>query len=408
MSDITATVEAVWRIEGAQVVATLARVTGDVGLAEDLAQDAVTDALTQWPESGVPRNAGAWLTAVAKRRAIDTWRRRDRLQERYRTMAHDLTEATEDEWRPIEDDVLRLVFTACHPVLSREAQVCLTLRVVSGLTTAEIARIMLVPVPTVQARITRAKKTLAASRVRFEAPDHTEWRERLGGVLSVVYAVFTEGYAATSGERWIRPELALEALRLGRVLARLLPAEPEAHGLVALLEFQSSRFPARVAADGSPVLLAEQDRTRWDRSLIGRGRAALATADAIGGGRGSYALQAGIAECHAVAPSVEETDWERIVLLYEALGRIAPSPIVELNRAVAVSQATGPASALRIVDRLSSAGALRGSHLLPSVRGELLAQLGRTEEARSELVTAAGLAGNEREAEVLRAKAAAL
>lgn len=408
MSDITATVEAVWRIEGAQVVATLARVTGDVGLAEDLAQDAVTDALAQWPDSGVPRNPGAWLTAVAKRRAIDAWRRRDRLQERYRAMAHDLTEATEDEWRPIEDDVLRLVFTACHPVLSREAQVCLALRVVSGLTTAEIARIMLVPVPTVQARITRAKKTLAASRVRFEAPDHTEWRERLGGVLSVVYAVFTEGYAATSGERWIRPELALEALRLGRVLARLLPAEPEAHGLVALLEFQSSRFPARVAADGSPVLLAEQDRTRWDRSLIGRGRAALATADAIGGGRGSYALQAGIAECHAVAPSVEETDWERIVLLYEALGRIAPSPIVELNRAVAVSQATGPASALRIVDRLSSAGALRGSHLLPSVRGELLAQLGRTEEARSELVTAAGLAGNEREAEVLRAKAAAL
>ncbi|WP_256838052.1 RNA polymerase sigma factor [Ornithinimicrobium faecis] len=408
MSDIRGTVDAVWRIEGAQVVATLARMTGDLGLAEDLAQEAVADALTQWPEAGVPRNAGAWLTAVAKRRAIDTWRRQERLQERYRTMAHDLTEAAEDEWQPIEDDMLRLVFTACHPVLSREAQVCLTLRVVGGLTSEEIARIMLVPVPTVQARITRAKKTLAASRVPFEAPEQTEWRDRLGGVLGVVYAVFTEGYAATSGQRWIRPDLANEALRLGRVLARLLPRESEVHGLVALMEFQASRFAARVAADGSPVLLADQDRSRWDRAQIRRGQAALARADQVGRGRGSYALQAALAECHAVARSVAETDWERIVLLYEALGRIAPSPVVELNRAVAVSMATGPASALRIVDQLSSAGTLRGSHLLPSVRGELLAQLGRTEEARSELVTAAGLASNEREAEVLRAKAADL
>ncbi|WP_114905588.1 RNA polymerase sigma factor [Ornithinimicrobium murale] len=408
MTDIQGTVEAVWRIEGAQVVATLARVTGDLGLAEDLAQEAVADALTQWPESGVPRNAGAWLTAVAKRRAIDTWRRQDRLRERYRTMAHELSETTEDEWQPIEDDVLRLVFTACHPVLSREAQVCLTLRVVSGLTTEEIARIMLVPVPTVQARITRAKKTLAASRVPFQAPEPAEWSARLSGVLGVVYAVFTEGYAATSGERWIRPDLALEALRLGRVLARLLPREPEVHGLVALMEFQASRFGARTAGDGSPVLLADQDRSRWDRAQIRRGQAALALADEVGRGRASYALQAAIAECHAVARSVEETDWDRIVLLYEALGRVAPSPVVELNRAVAVSMATGPASALRIVDRLSCAGQLRGSHLLPSVRGELLAQLGRTEEARSELVTAAGLARNEREAEVLRAKAARL
>lgn len=405
VTDIRGTVEAVWRIEGAQVVATLTRMTGDLGLAEDLAQEAVADALTQWGASGVPHNAGAWLTAVAKRRAIDTWRRRDRLAERYRAIAHDLAEAAEDEWQPIEDDMLRLVFTACHPVLSREAQVSLTLRVVSGLTTAEIARIMLVPVPTVQARITRAKKTLAASHVPFEAPEPAQWGERLSGVLSVVYALFTEGYAATSGDRWIRPDLAHEALRLGRVLARLLPREAEAHALVALMEFQASRFAARVAPDGSPVLLGDQDRSRWDRAQIRRGREALARADAIGGGRASYALQAAIAQCHAVARSVQDTDWDRVVVLYEALGRLAPSPVVELNRAVAVCQATGPASALRIVDHLSSSGQLRGSHLLPSVRGELLAQLGRREEARSELITAATLAGNEREAQVLRDKA---
>lgn len=408
MTDIRGTVDAVWRIEGAQVVATLARMTGDLGFAEDLAQEAVADALTQWPESGVPRNAGAWLTAVGKRRAIDAWRRRDRLAERYRTMAHDLAEAAEDEWQPIEDDVLRLVFTACHPVLSREAKVCLTLRVVSGLTTEEIARIMLVPVPTVQARITRAKKTLAASRVPFEAPDPAQWRERLSGVLSVVYALFTEGYAATSGDRWIRPDLANEALRLGRVLARLLPREAETHGLLALMEFQASRFVARVAPDGTPVLLGDQDRSRWDRAQIRRGQDALARADAVGSGRASYALQAAIAQCHAVARSVEDTDWDKVVVLYEALGRLAPSPVVELNRAVAVAQATGPASALRIVDRLAASGHLQGTHLLPSVRGELLARLGRTHEARSELVTAAGLARNDREAEVLRAKAAAL
>lgn len=408
MADIQRTVDAVWRIESARIVATLARFTGDVGLAEDLAQAALVDALAQWPESGVPRNAGAWLTTVAKRKAIDHWRRRDRLDDRYRTMAAELEEAGTDEWEPIDDDVLRLVFIACHPVLSRHAQVPLTLRIVAGLTTDEIARMLLVPVPTVQQRIVRAKKTLAAAKVPFETPEPTEWRERLGGVLGVIYLIYTEGYAATRGDRWVRPDLANEALRLGRVLAGLLPDEPEVHGLVALMEFQSSRFAARVGADGSPVLLADQDRGRWDRAQIGRGRAALRRADAVGRGRGSYSLQAGIAECHAIAPSVEDTDWSRIVLLYEALGRIAPSPVVELNRAVAVSMAAGPASALPLVERLAADGELPGSHLLPSVRGELLAQLGRTEEARAELLTAAELVTNERQAAVLRAKAARL
>ena len=407
MTDIQRTVDAVWRIESARIVATLAKMTGDVGLAEDLAQEALVEALTQWPESGVPQNAGAWLTAVAKRKAIDGWRRRERLDERYRAIAQDLSETTEDEWEPI-DDVVRLVFTACHPVLSRESQVALTLRVVAGLTTEEIARLLLVPVATVQQRIVRAKKTLSAAHVPFEAPDPGEWTSRLGAVLGVVYLVFTEGYSATSGDRWIRTELANEAVRLGRVLAGLLPREPEVHGLLALMELQASRFAARVAPDGSPILLTDQDRSRWDRTQIARGRAALRRVDEAGRGRGSYALQAAIAECHAIAPSVDETDWERIVVLYEALGRIAPSPVIELNRAVAVSMATGPAYALRIVDRLASEGALRGSHLLPSVRGELLARLGRIEEARSELITAAGLAGNERESAVLRAKAAAL
>lgn len=408
MTDVAARVEAVWRIESARIVATLARVTGDVGLAEDLAQEALVEALGQWPRDGVPANPGAWLTAVAKRRAIDHWRRRDRLDDRYRALAHDLTETTDDEWEPIPDDVLRLVFTSCHPVLSQEAQVALTLRVVAGLSTQEIARLYFVPVATVQQRIVRAKKTIAEARVPFETPDPAEWGPRLGAVLSVIYLIFTEGYAATSGDRWVRAELAEEALRLGRMLAALLPREPEAHGLVALMELQASRFAARTAPDGSPVLLADQDRTRWDRAQIERGRAALARSDALGRGRGRYALQAAIAECHAVAPSVEATDWARIVILYEVLGRLAPGPIVELNRAAAVSMATGPASALLIVDRLAAEGALRGSHLLPSVRGELLAQLGRREEAVAELTTAAGLAGNEREREVLLGKAAAV
>ena len=406
--DIRRTVDAVWRIESARIVATLARMTGDVGLAEDLAQEAIVDALTQWPQSGVPQNAGAWLTAVAKRRAIDGWRRRERLDERYRAMARDLDQATDHEWQPIDDDVLRLIFTACHPALSREAQVALTLRIVAGLTTEEIARLLLVPVATVQQRIVRAKKTLSAARVPFEAPEPNEWGVRLSAVLGVIYLLFTEGYAATTGDRWIRHELANEALRLGRILAGLLPREPEVHGLVALMEFQAARFAARTTTDGQPILLADQDRSRWDRAQIRRGLAALDRADAVRQGRGSYGLQAAIAQCHATAPSVDDTDWDRIVLLYEALGRLAPNPLVDLNRAVAVSKATGPANALRIVDRLASDGALRGSYLLPSVRGELLAQLGRVEEARSELMTAAGLATNERERAVLHAKAAAL
>jgi RNA polymerase sigma factor (sigma-70 family) len=408
VSDIHRTVDAVWRIEGARIVATLAKMTGDVGSAEDLAQEALVDALNQWPESGVPQNAGAWLTAVAKRKAIDNWRRRARLDERYRTIARNLAETTDDEWQPIDDDVVRLVFIACHPVLSREAQIALTLRVVAGLTTGEIARLLLAPVATVQQRIVRAKKTLSAAHVPFETPDPGEWGTRLGAVLGVVYLLFTEGYAATSGEHWIRHALANEALRLGRVISELLPREPEVHGLVALMELQASRFAARVDRDGAPILLADQDRSRWDRPQIERGRAALRRMDELGRGRGSYALQATIAECHAVAPNVVDTDWDRIVVLYEALGRIAPSAVIELNRAVAVSMATGPASALRIVDSLVSDGALRGSHLLPSVRGELLARLGRIEEARSELITAAGLTSNQRESGVLRAKAAAL
>lgn len=400
--------DAVWRMEAARIVASVAKATGDVVLAEDVAQEALVEALESWERNGVPDNPGAWITTVAKRRALDAWRRRARLDEHHRTIAHDLSELSDDAWEPIDDDVLRLVFTACHPVLSRESQVALTLRVVAGLTTAEIGRMLLVPVPTVQARITRAKKTLQAARVPFETPDPGEWRSRLSAVLSVVYLVFTEGYAATAGDRWIRHDLADEALRLGRVVVGLLRREADAWALLALMELQASRFAARVDAQGSPVLLADQDRTRWDHAQIARGRAALAQADALGGARGSYALQAAIAEQHAIGASVDDTDWEAIVVLYEALGRVAPSPVVELNHAAAVSMATGPATALRMVDRLSARGDLRGSHLIPSVRGELLARLGRVDEARTELLAAAALTGNEREADVLRGKAAAL
>ena len=409
MNDTRRTVEAVWRIEGLRIVASVAKMTGDLGLAEDVAQEALLEALGSWPSSGIPSNPGAWLTAVAKRRVIDAWRRRERLDERYAAIAHTLDEATDDEWQPIDDDVMRLIFTACHPALSRESQVALTLRVVAGLSTEEIARMLLTTVPTVQARITRAKKSLAAARVPFETPDPSEWRDRLSAVLGVVYLVFTEGYAATAGDRWVRPDLADEALRLGRIVAGLLPREPEPLALVALMEFQRSRFVARESRSGEPVLLADQDRSRWDRGQIARAvsllRASDALAQARGIGRGSYALQAAIAECHAVAPSVDETDWQRIVLHYEVLGRIAPSPIVELNRAVAVSMAYGPEAALRIVDGLEASGALRGSHLVPSVRGELLARLGRVDEARSELLTAAGLTANAAQQKVLRDKA---
>jgi len=410
--DVSRAIDAVWRIEGARIVAALARMTGDIGLAEDVAQEAVAEALASWPDAGTPANAGAWLTAVAKRRVIDAWRRRQRLDERHRAIAHELTETTEREWDPIPDDVLRLVFTACHPALSRESQVALTLRVVSGLSTGEIARMLLVPVATVQARITRAKKTLAAAHVPFETPEPAEWSARLVAVLAVVYLVFTEGYTATAGKRWMRPDLADEALRLGRVLAGLVPHDPDTHALVALMEFQRSRFAAREDAAGSPVLLADQDRSRWDRGQILRGRASLRRADAAasarGRGRGAYALQAAIAQCHCVARSVEETDWAEIVILYEALGRLSPNPVVELNRAVAVSMATGPATALRIVDTLAAAGELRGSALLPSVRGELLARLGRDAEARADWEAAAALTANEAQRAVLMRKAAAL
>nr|WP_274636464.1 sigma-70 family RNA polymerase sigma factor [Microbacterium bovistercoris] len=412
MDDTRRTVEAVWRIEGPRITASVAKMTGDLGLAEDVTQEALIEALGAWPDSGIPNNPGAWLTAVAKRRAIDAWRRRERLDDRYAAIARTLDEASDEYWQPIDDDVLRLVFTACHPALSRESQVALTLRVVAGLSTDEIARMLLTSVPTVQARITRAKKSLAAARVPFETPDPSEWKARLSAVLGVVYLVFTEGYAATAGDRWVRPELADEAIRLGRVVVGLLPREPEPLALVALMEFQRSRFAAREAGSGAPVLLADQDRSRWDHGQIQRAIGLLKRADAAararGTGRGAYALQAAIAQCHAVAPSVAETDWARIVTLYEVLGRVAPNPVVDLNRAVAVSMAQGPAAALPIVDEIDEAGALRGSHLLPSVRGELLAQLGRLDEARSELLTAAALCANAAQQQVLRQKATAL
>lgn len=406
-------VAAVWRIESAKIVATLTRLVGDFGLAEDLAQEALIDALAQWPTDGVPRDGAAWLTAVAKRKAIDGWRRRERLDERMALLAHDL-EREQDEaadalpWDPdaIDDDVLRLIFISCHPVLSREAQVALTLRVVGGLSSEEIARAFLVPTATVQQRIVRAKKTLAAANVPFEMPAKQQHAARLGAVLGVLYLIFNEGHSASSGTDWMRPELSLEAIRLCRVLAALMPRERDVHSLLALMELTAARFPARVDAHGDPVLLADQDRSRWDRSRIARGRAALERADELGGGRSAYGLQAAIAECHAVAPSVEQTDWERIVVLYEALGRIAPSPVVELNRAAAVAMATGPASALRIIDGLQASGVLRGYHLLAATRAELLLRLGREDEARSEFAAAAALAGNERERMLLEAKAA--
>lgn len=406
-------VAAVWRIESAKIVATLTRVVGDFGLAEDLAQEALLDALQQWPVEGVPRNGAAWLTAVAKRKAIDGWRRRERLDDRMAVLAHDLEReqaeaADAPPWDPdaVDDDVLRLIFIACHPVLSREAQVALTLRVVAGLSSEQIARAFLVPTATVQQRIVRAKKTLAAAHVPFDMPGRDEHATRLGGILGVLYLIFNEGHAASSGPDWMRPELSLEAIRLTRVLVALMPRERDAHSLLALMELTAARFPARIDAHGEPVLLADQDRRRWDRARIARGRAALATADTLGSGRGPYGLQAAIAECHALAPSVEETDWDRIVVLYEALGRIAPSPVVELNRAAAVAMATGPASALQILDRLASSGALAGYHLLPATRAELLRRLGREEEARSEFAAAAALAGNDRERALLEAKAA--
>lgn len=420
MSEARDEVAAVWRIEAARITGALARYTGDFALAEDLAQEALAEALVAWPRDGVPRNPAGWLLTVGRRRAIDAFRRRSALDERYAALARgdggtgaevpgvapdpaasdDLLHDPDD----VGDDVLALAFIACHPLVSAEARVALTLRVIGGLTSDEIARAFLVPTATVQARITRAKKTLSAAQVPFEVPPPEERRERLGSVLSVAYVIFTEGSTATSGRELIRTDLAHEAIRLARVLAHQMPDEPEVLGLLALLELTAARFPARTASDGSPVLLEDQDRRRWDRAGIRRGRAALAQAGQVGRGLGAYGLQASIAECHAVAPSVADTDWQKIVVLYEALGRLAPSPIVELNRAVAISMAQGPAAALDVVDDLAAGGALARSHLLPSVRGELLRRLGRTDEARTELQGAADLCTNDRERAVLQRK----
>ncbi|HET7665076.1 MAG TPA: RNA polymerase sigma factor [Mycobacterium sp.] len=399
-------------MEAAKIIATLTRAVGDVGIAEDVAQEALVDALTQWPSSGVPRNPGAWLTTVAKRKAIDHWRRQENLDTKYAVLAHELETQVDQVWDPdrIDDDVLRLIFISSHPALSREGQIALTLRVVGGLTTDEIARAFLTSTATVAARITRAKKTLSAANVPFEVPDRSEYPRRLSAVLSVIYLIYNEGYSASVGQRWIRDELCSEALRLGRILAALVPDEPEVHGLVSLMEFQSSRFAARTDADGRPILLEDQNRTKWDRAQIRRGVAALErAADALrrkGVGWGPYALQAALAECHAVAPTAEDTDWARIVLLYDGLRQVSPSPVVELNRAVAVAMAdpsTGPADALDIVDTIDG---LADSYLLPSVRGELLARLGRNTEAADEFDRAAAMTDNQREREVLAAKAA--
>ena len=410
---VHATIQAVWRIESPRLIAGLTRLVRDVGVAEDLAQDALVAALEQWPKSGVPDNPGAWLMATAKHRAIDGLRRGARLERKQAELARDLEEGEEPDLDAaldagVEDDLLRLIFMTCHPVLSRDARVALTLRLLGGLSTPEIARAFLVPEATVAQRIVRAKRTLAAANVPFEVPGERERAARLESVLEVVYLVFNEGYSASAGEDWIRPSLCAEALRLGRILAGLAPGEPEVHGLVALMELQASRLRARVGAGGEPVLLLDQDRARWDGVLIARGLAALERAQELGAPLGSYGLQAAIAACHARARTPEETDWVRIAALYDALSQVAPSPVVELNRAVAVAMAFGPVAGLELVDALAAEPALDGYHLLPSVRGDLLARLGRRAEARAEFERAAALAGNERERELLRARAAEL
>jgi RNA polymerase sigma factor (sigma-70 family) len=406
-------IDAVWRIESAKIVAGVARMVRDVGLAEELAQDALVAALEHWPADGVPHNPGAWLMATAKNRALDRLRRDKSLQDKLEQIGHDL-EAQEalivpdfvdalDDQRAgeIGDDLLRLIFTACHPVLSTEARVALTLKLLGGLTTHEIARAYLVPEPTVAQRIVRAKRTLSEARVPFELPRDDALGQRLGSVLEVVYLIFNEGYTATTGDDWMRPGLCDEALRLARMLAELAPAQSEVHGLVALLELQASRAAARVDAQGRPVLLLQQDRSRWAPLLIRRGLTALDRAEALGGQLGPYALQAAIAACHARARVPDETDWPRIASIYDALARVSPSPVVELNRAVAVGMAIGPAAALEIVDGLREEKSLRNYQWLPSVRGDLLAKLGRTDEARVEFERAASLATNGRERELL-------
>jgi len=408
-------IEAVWRIESARLIAALARRVGDIGVAEDLAQDALLAALERWPETGIPDNPGAWLMAAAKRRAIDQFRRARRIDEKHARIGNELMDAEReapDFDTPLDDeigdDLLRLIFTACHPVLSTEARVALTLRLLGGLTTEEIARAFLVPTSTVAQRIVRAKRTLADARVAFEVPRGRALEERLASVLEVVYLVFNEGYSATAGEDWVRPALCEDAQRLGRVLAELAPAEPEVHGLVALMEIQASRLRARVGPNGEPVLLPDQDRSRWDRILIRRGLAALARAEALGGALGPYALQAAIAACHARAAAADDTDWARIASLYAALARLTPSPVVELNRAVAVGKAFGPAAGLEIADDLVGVPALASYHLLPAVRAEFLTELGRTDEARVELERAITLTRNEGERRLLRARVSRL
>jgi RNA polymerase sigma-70 factor, ECF subfamily len=409
--DVRRTVEAVWRMESARIVAGLVRLAGDVSLAEDFAQDALLAALEQWSESGIPDNPGAWLTTVARRKAIDGARRRELMSRKQEQVAGELaitgsTAAPDvDLGEPIGDEVLRLIFICCHPVLSRDARVALTLRLVGGLTTEEVARAFLVPVPTLAQRIVRAKRTLREARVPFELPPERELPERLASVLEVIYLVFNEGYVATSGREWIRPELCRDALRLGRVLAGLAPNEPEVHGLVAIMELQASRLAARSGVDGEAVLLMDQDRGRWDPIHIRRGLESLERAHRLGGALGPYALQAAIAACHARAATPGETDWERIAALYDALAQLMPSPIVELNRAVAVGHAFGPGATLEIVEALEKGKALDGYHLLPAVRGDLLERLGLHERARRAFARAAAMTENEREREMLLRRA---
>jgi RNA polymerase sigma-70 factor (ECF subfamily) len=404
-ADVNRTIDAVWRIESARLIAGLARMVRDVGVAEDLAQEALLAALEQWPESGVPDNPGAWLMATAKHRAVDRLRRAEVHERKTRELGREALLRGEVEERdleaelddPFDDDLLRLIFTTCHPVLSTDARVALTLRLLGGLTTREIASAYLVSEATVAQRIVRAKRTLSEARVPFEVPERDQLAERLASVLEAIYLIFNEGYAATAGDDLIRPELIEEALRLGRILAELLPGEPEVHGLVALMELQASRSRARTGPSGDPVLLLDQDRSRWDWLLVGRGLAALERAQRTPGALGPYTLQAAIAACHARARVAEETDWERIVALYDALAQLMPSPVVELNRAVAVGMAFGSESALELVDGLSAEPALRGYHLLPAVRGDLLAKLGRVDEAREEFGRAAALTQNSRQ-----------
>lgn len=413
-TDVARAIDAVWRIESARLVAGLARITRDVGTAEELAQDALVTALEKWPESGIPDNPGAWLMHAAKNRALDRARRAKLLDRKHEQIGAELAgqpdrtvellEAKLDD--DVGDDLLRLVFTCCHPVLSREARVALTLRLLGGLTTEEIARAFVTPEPTIAQRIVRAKKTLAEEGVPYEVPRGADLAPRLQSVLEVVYLVFNEGYSATAGDHWTRPGLCEDALRLGRILAELAPAEAEVHGLVALMEIQASRIAARASSDGAPILLLDQNRARWDQVLIRRGLAALARAEAAVG-QGAYVLQAAIAACHARARTAEETDWTRIAALYQALVQLTQSPIVELNRAVAVAMAFGPAAGLEIADALLDVPALADYHLLPSVRGDLLAKLGRASEARRELERAAAMTRNERERALLLAKAAA-